>query len=124
LQIPEHKSLFYLYGGDVLQKIEQLTNTIKPYALHTAGNGRTLRVPGEVLSEACEKVYVLTRIGKTYIEELSSPIAKEVFSNLLKGKITDFCNEFNNVAIANISYREGGRQNIPELIISFDYYFF
>lgn len=51
LQIPENKSLFYLYGGDILQKIEQLTNTVKPYALHTAGNGRTLRVPGEVLSE-------------------------------------------------------------------------
>lgn len=120
LEIPENKSIFYLYSKHVLQKIQQLTETVKPYALHVAGEGRNLRLPGEFISEACDNVYVLTRLGKTYIEQLNSPAAKKFFSNLLQTKINSFSDEINNAAIANISYRKAKRQNIPALMISFD----
>lgn len=85
-----------------------------------AGEGRILRLPGKLISEACDNVYVLTRLGKTYIEQLDSPAAKEFFSNLLQAKINNFSNEINNAAIANIGYRKAGRQNIPALMICFD----
>ncbi len=120
LEIPENKGLYYLYSGHILQEINDLTEIVKPYGLHTSGQRGTLRRPGGLISDAADKVYQLTQLGKTYIEQLDSLAAKRVFSSLLKTQITNFCNEVNLTALANISDREAGRANIPEFILSFD----
>ena len=120
LQIPTNKSLHYLYSGHVLQEINHLTEIVKSSALCTAGQGQTLREPGEVISDACDNVYQLARLGKTYIAALDSLPAEEVFSHALKTEIYKFADSVNRTSQANRYYYQTGRENIPALIISFE----
>lgn len=46
--------------------------------------------------------------------------AKEFFSIFLETQITNFCNEFNLPALANISDLEADLTNTPQFIFSFD----
>jgi hypothetical protein len=120
LQIPENKSLFCLYTGDAICKIDELTKIVRSCGLHTTGHGKTLIKPGVLLSDACDKAYKLTQVGKTYIQQCNSPIGEQVLSNLLETSINNFCNEVNTAALANHSYRQAGRIFIPPVVLSFD----
>lgn len=120
LGIPEDKGLYYLYTKNALNKIDEFTNILKPYALHTEGQARTTRIPGQLVSEAGDSAYSLTRLAKTYIEELDSPIAKLALSKQLETKLHGFCDQVLDVAIANVQYRGAGRENIPTFLVSFN----
>jgi hypothetical protein len=120
LGIPSNKGLYYFYTGDIFQKIDDLTEHLKPYALHTAGLTRTFRIPGKLVSEAGDSVYSLTRLFKTYIEQLNAPVAKLVLSKQLETKLHAFCDQVINVAIANNQYRAAGRENISIFTFSFN----
>lgn len=65
-------------------------------------------------------VYSLTRLAKTYIEELDSPIAKLALSKQLETKLHGFCDQVLDVAIENVQYRGAGRENIPTFLVSFN----
>jgi hypothetical protein len=112
--------LYYLYTGHALNKIDELTETLKPYGLHTAGEAKTYKIPGGLVSEAGDSVYSLARLAKTYIEELGSPIAKLVLSKQLETKLHSFCDQVIDVALANTKSRAAGRENIPIFTFDFD----
>lgn len=120
LQIAENKSLFCLYTGDVICKIDDLAIHARSCAFHTTGHGENSITPGALLSSACDEVYKLTQVGKTYIQECNSPIGEKVFSELLQTSANNFCNEATTAALAIPSYREAGRNFIPAVFFSFD----
>ena len=119
LMVPESQGLLYLHSRDVAQKIKKLTTIVEPFMLQSTGTGQKTVFPGTVVSQTLDTVYVLHQVGKTYIAQLNSSVAKSVLSNELRTVTDCFCNKILSVSLSNLGDIQNQRQAIPLFTISF-----